>query len=62
MGGRERVLGRKTIINRNHAQAGHDRDRCADRMVGFQIPDHPAAAVHVKDYRTGQRIAGEIGA
>ena len=54
-GGRELVLGRQSIIDRNDDRAGTQREPRAQAVVRLEIALHPAAAVEVRDHRARRR-------
>ena len=54
--GREPVLGRETVVDRDDDAAGRVADRAAHAVVGVEVADHPPAAVEERD--DGRRTAG----
>ena len=45
--GREGMLGRQPVVDREHRRPGRGGEEAADAVVGVEVADHPAAAVEV---------------
>ena len=61
-GGRELVLGRQPVIDRNDDAARGVGERAADLVVALQVADHPAAAVEEDQGRLRLILAGALAA
>ncbi len=55
-GGREGMLRRQSVVDRQHGRAGGRGEEATDAVVGLEVADHPAAAVEVEE--EGGRAVG----
>ena len=55
--GREGVLGREPVVDREHPAAAVLGEEAAEAVVGLEVADHPAAAVVVDEQRL-RRLGG----
>ena len=53
------VLGRQPVVEREHGRARVVAQRAAEDVVGFDIADHAAAAMH--EQNGGSRLAPGLG-
>ncbi len=56
--GREFVLGRQAVVDRDDGAAGGIGEMAAERVVRFDIADDPAAAVEIDQHRQVRRRRG----